>query len=110
MTGLLKSPLFTVEEENLICVFGANSRTALMGNIGAAMPIFDEPLMAGIAENALGKLHSMTDAEFAEYIFHPAYHEEEDDDMEDVEDDTVLIEVFINESISEGIGTTGGEE
>ena len=105
MNGLLISPLFTVEEENLICVFNSSSRTALMGNIGAAMPIFDEPLMAGIAENALGKLHSMTDAEFAEYVFHPAYHEE-DDDMEDAGDDAVLIEVFINENI----GTTGGEE
>ena len=102
MNGQLITPLFTVEEENLICVFHASSRAALMGNIGAAIPIFDEPLMAGIAANALGKLRSMTDTEFAGYVFHPAYHAEEDD-MEDVEGDAVLIEVFID-------GNTGADE
>ena len=64
---------FTTEEENMICIFHAINRRTVMDNIRAAMPDFDEPEMQGIAENALHKLDTMSDAGFFEYEFTPAY-------------------------------------
>ena len=69
--------LFTVEEENLICVFDMSSRNTLMSGISEAIPEFDEPEMQEIAVSALRKLEAMTEAEFSAYIFSPAYHSEE---------------------------------
>lgn len=101
MNEQLLTPLFTVEEENLICVFDTSSRIALTDNISAAIPDFDEPEMFEIAESTLRKLNTMTDAEFTEYTFHPAYHEEDDDFDDDVDTDTVLIEVITKENLGE---------
>jgi hypothetical protein len=71
--------LFTVEEENLICAFDTSSRDALIGGIRDALPEFDGdgPEMREIAEGALRKLDAMTDTEFSETIFSPAYHDDE---------------------------------
>ena len=65
--------IFTVEEENLICVFDISSRYALIKGILAAMPEFDEPEMSEIAESILRKLHVMTESEFSSLIISPAY-------------------------------------
>ena len=69
---------FTVEEENLICIYDTSSREAAMGGIRAAVPDYEEAEMREIAENALRKLENMTDAEFSEYIFCPAYENEDE--------------------------------
>ena len=71
--------IFTVEEENLICAFDMSSRTALINNITEALPDFVEPEMREIAENTLRKLNTLTDAEFEELTFHPAYHGDNED-------------------------------
>ena len=71
------TPHFTVEEENLICIFQLEkkqSRTALINSIMEAMPYFDEPELTEIAENTLQILIDMTDEEFAGLTFHPTYH------------------------------------
>ena len=69
--------LFTVEEENLICAFNTSNRTMLAANIRDALPHFDsEPDMTEIAVNVLRKLESMTETEFTEIIFTPAYDDE----------------------------------
>ena len=70
---------FTVEEENMICIFGTSSRTVLMDSLGGAVEEFDEPELCEIANNVLGKLEAMTDAEFSELTFHPAYSGDDDD-------------------------------
>ena len=73
---------FTVEEENLICIYDTTSRTATMGGIRATMPDYDDDDMREIAGNALRKLESMSDADFSEYVFVPAYHNEDDEETE----------------------------
>jgi len=75
-------PLFTVEEENLICIFNTSSRDALTCGISDAIPHFDEPEMQEIAKSALRKLEVLTDTEFSTLIFHPAYFGDDDDDSE----------------------------
>jgi hypothetical protein len=96
MNEKIVSPLFTVEEENLICVYDTSSRAALIENISAAIPHFDEPDMAEIAVSTLQKLNGITDAEYAELTFNPAYH----GDLEPGEDDSggepVLMELITN--------------
>jgi hypothetical protein len=71
--------LFTVEEENLICAFDTSGRARLIGGIRSALPDFsaDDPEMLEIAESALLKLDAMTDAEFSEMVFSPAYEDDE---------------------------------
>jgi hypothetical protein len=50
-----------------------------MADIAAAMQYFHEPELFEIAENVLGKLSAMTDAEFAGIIFTPAYNDDDDE-------------------------------
>jgi len=71
--------LFTVEEENLICAFDTGSRFRLMADINGALPVLGEQgnEMREIAEATLIKLDGMTDAEFGEMIFTPAYDDDE---------------------------------
>jgi BMFP domain-containing protein YqiC len=68
---------FTVEEENLICVFAANSRAALSDGIRAALPDFDEREMREIAASVLDKLDAMSDEEFSALMLVPAFSAEE---------------------------------
>jgi BMFP domain-containing protein YqiC len=68
--------IFTVEEENLICVYDISSRAALMHSIRGATADFDEPELNEIAENVLNKLDNMTDEEFSAFILCPAYYDE----------------------------------
>ena len=70
---------FTVEEENLICIFDTSSRTTIIRDINTAFPYFDEPELREIAENVLRQLNYMTDEEFSELIFNPAYHNDDDE-------------------------------
>ena len=72
---------FSVEEENLICIFNTSSRAALIGGISNAISDLDEPKLREVAKSALGKLKSMSDADFSAHIFHPAY--DGDDDLEE---------------------------
>jgi len=82
--------LFTVEEENLVCAFDTSSRTALINNIADAMPDFEEPEMCQIAESTLKILNTLTDEEFEELTFHPAYHGDDEVDA-DVDDTSVEV-------------------
>lgn len=60
---------FTVEEENLICMYHKNDRNRTAANIRAALPDMDED-MAVLARQTLAKLDTMTDADFAARQFH----------------------------------------
>lgn len=84
-TTVTNTPLFTVEEENLICIFQLEkkqSRAALIGSIMDAMPYFDEPELTEVAENALDKLIDMSDEEYEGLTFHPTYHSGGEEDAE----------------------------
>ncbi len=69
---------FTVEEENLLCIFDTTSRTALMDGLINATPDFEDAELIEIAANALQKLEKMSDAEFASLILSPEYFDTED--------------------------------
>ena len=71
--------IFTVEEENLICIFDTGSRIALIDSINAALPDFVEPELKEIADNILRKLNDITDSDFSALIFSPAYFNDDDE-------------------------------
>lgn len=54
---------FTVEEENLICMYHNADRRRTMGKITAALPDMDENMRA-LAQQTLSKLERMTDADY----------------------------------------------
>lgn len=54
---------FTVEEENLICLYHNADRCRTMGKITAALPDMDEN-MRSLAQQALSKLERMTDSNY----------------------------------------------
>ena len=49
----MNPPIFTIEEENLICIFDVTSRDALIAGICGALPDFDDPELREIAEGSL---------------------------------------------------------
>ena len=73
---------FTVEEENLICIYDTSDRAALINNINDAIPHFEEPELREIAESAVSKLKVMTDTEFSTLTLNPAYHGDDEDETE----------------------------
>jgi len=75
----MNQSLFTIEEENLICAFDTSSRASLTSSIRDAMPDLgaEDILMREVAMNALRKLESMSDDDFDETIFSPAYDDDE---------------------------------
>ena len=54
---------FTVEEENLICLYHNADRRRTMGKITAALPDMDET-MRSLAQQTLSKLERMTDSNY----------------------------------------------
>jgi hypothetical protein len=73
----MNQTFFTVEEENLICAFNVCSRRSLIKDISAAMPDLNDPELREIAGNALSKLFMLSEPEFTELIFSPAYYNDE---------------------------------
>ena len=61
---------FTVEEENLICMYHKSDRRRTAANIRAALPDMDED-MAALARQTADKLDAMNDADFETRQFHP---------------------------------------
>jgi len=76
--------LFTVEEENLICIFNTSDKNTLMDNIWAAMPGFEEDELCEIADSVIAKIGKMSDEEYAAFRFNPAYFGGEYDETEEV--------------------------
>lgn len=54
---------FTVEEENLICMYHNADRRRTIGKITAALPDMDGDMRA-LARQTITKLEAMTDADF----------------------------------------------
>lgn len=63
---------FTVEEINLICVFGTKGRTELIADIDRVLPHLDDKDMEELANRVIGKLQNMTDEEFAQVVLEAA--------------------------------------
>ena len=60
---------FTVEEENLICMYHKSDRRRTSGAIRATLSDMSED-MAALARQALDKLDAMGDADFEAQPFH----------------------------------------
>lgn len=60
---------FTVEEENLICMYHKTDRRRTAANIRAALPDMDED-MAALAQQTLSKLKRMTDSDYDSQKFY----------------------------------------
>ena len=60
---------FTVEEENLICMYHNADRRRTIGKITAALPDMDEDV-AALARQTADKLDAMNDADFEARQFH----------------------------------------
>lgn len=60
---------FTVEEENLICMYHNADRRRMISRLTAALPDMDEDMRA-LAQQTLSKLERMTDADYDGQKFH----------------------------------------
>ena len=59
---------FTVEEENLICIYHNADRRRTIGKITAVLPDMDGDMRA-LARQTITKLEAMTDADFEDMRF-----------------------------------------
>ena len=66
---------FTVEEENLICIYHNADRRRTIGKITAVLPDMDENMRA-LAQQTLSKMERMTDADYDGQKFHFTYENE----------------------------------
>ena len=71
---------FTVEEENLLCIFDTSSRAAAIAEICGVLPDFDEPELREIAGDVLRKLEAMSGVEFAALDFSPEYFSDDEEE------------------------------
>ena len=79
---------FTVEEINLISIYGADTIAATIENIDEAMPdILDEDIIS-IAESASRKLAALSEPEYAALVFTPTDETEADTDETQAHDNT----------------------
>ena len=60
---------FTVEEENLICMYHNADRRRMISRLTAALPDMDEDMWT-LAQQTLSKLERMTDADYDGQKFH----------------------------------------
>ena len=75
----MDSSVFTIEEENLVCIFDMTSRDALIAGMRGALQGLGKPELREIAESAMNKLEAMTGLEFFAHTFSPAYHNDDDE-------------------------------
>lgn len=70
---------FTVEETNLICIYISASRTEVIEDMAAALPLMDVEMRMP-ANSTLEKLRAMTDAEFATHDFYFDFADYDDEE------------------------------
>lgn len=63
---------FTVEEINLMCVFEGQDRKGMIAEIKNIIPHIQDNDRVELAEQVLGKLEAMSDAEFVEVVLEAA--------------------------------------
>ena len=66
---------FTVEEENLICMYHNADRRRTIGTITAALPEMDGDMRA-LAQQTISKLERMTDSDYDGQKFQLTYENE----------------------------------
>ena len=71
----MKNIQFTVEEENLICIYHNADRRRTMTAIADALPYMDSDVQT-LSEQVLEKLRSMSDTAFEDAAFHMTLSDE----------------------------------
>jgi hypothetical protein len=73
---------FTVEEENLMCIFEKGSRKNLLNILREDLKndVYDLELRE-IYANTIAKLEKMSDEDFAALEFYPAYFDDEETEV-----------------------------
>ena len=71
----MKNIQFTVEEENLICIYHNADRRRTMTAIADALPYMDSNMQT-LSEQVLEKLRSMSDTAFEDAAFHMTLSDE----------------------------------
>ena len=68
---------FTTEESNLICIYSADTRQELMGNLLDMKEYLepDERELRELTDRVLAKLRDMSDSEYSELHFFPDFIE-----------------------------------
>lgn len=66
---------FTVEEENLICIYHNADRRRTMTAIADALPFMDSDMQT-LSEQVLEKIRSMSDTAFEDAAFHMTLSDE----------------------------------
>lgn len=64
----MMNSIFTIPEENIICIYKEDSRGAVIANIRDALPYMDSD-MQELAAGVVVKLQAMSDAAFLEAQF-----------------------------------------
>lgn len=65
---------FTVEEMNLIDIYKADSRAGQLARLRTVRPLYEnDPELLDVVDSTARKLVAMTDADFLETSFIPAY-------------------------------------
>lgn len=64
--------IFTVEEINLMCIFGTEEREKLITDIKQIIPYTKVCDMEKLEKQVIDKLTNMTDAEFTQLVFEAA--------------------------------------
>ena len=63
---------FAVEEINLMCVFEGQDKTGMIADIKNVIPHIQDSDMVELAGEVIGKLETMSDAEFSEVALEAA--------------------------------------
>lgn len=65
---------FTVEETNLIDIYKADTRAGQLAQLRTVRPLYEnDPELLAVVDSATRKLAAMSDADFLETAFVPAY-------------------------------------
>ena len=64
--------IFSVEETNLMCIYGTNDRTTLITELKNGLPGVSDPEMREVYNSAIGKLQNISDDDFAGIGFYTA--------------------------------------
>jgi len=72
---------FTIEEEYLLYIYDTGSRNSTIEELKMAIPYFDEPEVAEMAEAVIATLTQMSDAEFASLELDPEYEDYDDEEV-----------------------------
>ena len=72
---------FSVPEINLMCIYGAGDKTALLAELRNSLPYIYEPDMRDVYSSTIEKLENISDKDFSDIGFYMA-----DEFMDEVED------------------------